>query len=171
MSIAQEKPRQCSDNNEMMRRLSFSVKCLNIGWSGVWGPCLTQIQHKRAVWGGKIICAKKYFHNLNLLHSTSRNKYAQYHPHNHCYSYPSQGHPRNFFPQRKTTASSSVSSAGYEVGSTGGNNNTNNNTAATTYSSSNNRNFLNVYEKQRGSRGNPFESVDKWELDCTFICR
>jgi len=63
--------------------------------------------------------------------------------------------------ERKTPASSSVSSGGDEEGSSSGNNNTNNKPAATKYSSGNNRNFFNAYEKQRGSRGNPFESADK----------
>jgi len=41
-----------------------------------------------------------------------------------------------------------------------GNNSGNNNAAAGTKYSSGNRNFFNPHEKQRGSRGNPFESVN-----------
>ena len=81
------------------------------------------------------------------------------------------------FPQRKTPSSMSSAVEEEEERSNSGNNNTaaarkfspgnnnsgNNNAAAGTKYSSGNRNFFNPYEKQRGSRGNPFESVNIWE--------
>ena len=61
------------------------------------------------------------------------------------------------FPQRKTPSSMSSAVEEEEERSNGGNNNA---AAARTKYSSGNRNFFNPHEKQRGSRGNPFESVN-----------